>query len=205
VILMMLAASCRLDDGPRDINSLPGGRVSTPRPDPSGHKPAGGPVLAIGDSILVGASEHGDLGNKLFADGWTLETVSEEGRSTSWAIDQVRRRATVPKYIVLVLGSNPGFSSAGFADEVQTLRDALVARGARRILWIPPHHTDPTRYEEKVRILRDADAADSRLVVPDWGAVLDANPWYVGGDGLHLTEQGYEALGSFIRDELATL
>ncbi len=172
---------------------------------PVPRSPHGGPLLAIGDSLLVGAVEHGDLGLRLTGDEWEPEVVAETGRSTRWAIDQVRQRDTVPRYVVVVMGSNPGYSSAGFADEVQTLRDALVARGARRIVWIPPQHTDPGRYAEKDAILHEADRNDPRLVVPDWGAVLDANPQYVGGDGLHLTEEGYAALASFIQDALTKL
>ena len=103
---------------------------------------------------------------------------------------------------MVALGSNPGFSSDGFAEDVQALRDLLVERGARRIVWMPPYNTDPERYREKIEILKAADLADRRLVVPDWGAVLDANPEWVRSDGLHLTEDGYTAMAAFIRDSM---
>jgi lysophospholipase L1-like esterase len=162
-------------------------------------------LFAIGDSLLQGAVEHGSLGVKLADDGWELEAVAETGRTVRWAIDQVRQRETIARYVVVVLGSNPGFSSAGFADDVLTLRDALVARGARRIVWLPPHNTDPNRYADKVAILKEDDLKDPRLVVPDWGAVLDQNPQWIGGDGLHLTEEGYGAFAAYIREQLARL
>jgi len=203
LFLSLLAlTSCVIEQGSGERPLLPGqaGAV-TPTATPT-RSPHGGPVLAIGDSLLVGAVEHGNLGPKLAEDQWEPEVVAETGRSTRWAIDQVRQRTSVPRYIIVVLGTNPGFSSAGFADDVQTLRDALVARGARRILWIPPHHPDPNRYAEKDAILKEADRNDPRLVVPDWGAVLDANPQWVGGDGLHLTEEGYAEFATYIRDAL---
>ena len=157
----------------------------------------------IGDSIMVGAIEHGGLVDALTPDEWEPETITERGRSASWAIDIVENRLTVARTVVLALGSNPGHSSAGFTDDVQRLRNALVERGARRIVWIPPYHTDPERYEEKIRILTEADRTDGRLYVPPWGAVLSASPEYVGSDGLHLTESGYRALAEYIRDALA--
>ena len=200
IILLLLApGACRNDRGPDATPVVPDGNGET-----SGEKhPHGGPVLAIGDSILLGATEHGELANQLALDGWELESIAEEGRSTSWAAGVIEQRTSVPRYVVVVLGSNPGHSSVGFADDVMALRNALVDRGARRIVWIPPHNTDPERYAEKDRILREDDAADGRLYVPDWGSVLDASPEYVGGDGLHLTENGYHALSDYIRDALA--
>ena len=207
LVFLLALTACVIESGSGNTPLLPGqagGAQRTPTSAPV-RSPRGGPVLAIGDSLLVGAVEHGTLGLKLTEDQWEPEVVAETGRSTRWAIDEVRKRDKVPRYIVLVLGSNPGFSSAGFSDEVQALRDALVARGARRIVWIPPHHTDPNRYAEKDAILHEADRKDLRLVVPDWGTILEQNPEYTGGDGLHLTDAGYEALATYIRDTLGTL
>ncbi len=199
--LLVALASCVNDVGPGARPLLPGAG-GTKKAAP---KPHGGPVYAIGDSLLVGALNHGGLEEGLSEDGWELSSLAEAGRSTRWAVDQIELRTDVPRYVVVVMGSNPGFSSQGFADEVQALRDELVARGARRILWIPPHHPDPTRYETKRQILADADRADGALTVPDWGAVLDANPDWVNSDGIHLSEAGYAAMAGFIRDALARL
>jgi len=199
VLLLFAPAACRNDREPGATPVIPDGNGGTT----GARGPHGGPLLAIGDSILLGASEHGDLANDLTLDGWELETIAESGRSTSWAVGVIEQRTSVPRYVVVVLGSNPGHSSVGFAEDVQALRNALVDRGARRIVWIPPHHTDPERYAEKIRILTEDDAADGRLYVPDWGSVLDASPEYIVSDGLHLTETGYHALAEYIRDALA--
>jgi hypothetical protein len=204
-VLLLALTACVIEQGSGDTPLLPGQAGAATSTPAVARSPRGGPMLAIGDSLLDGAVTHGNLGLKLTEDQWEPEVVAETGRSTRWAIDQVRMRDKVPRYVVLVLGSNPGSSSAGFADEVQSLRDALVARGARRILWIPPDGADPGRYVEKDAILKEADRADGRLFVPDWGAVLDQNPQYIGGDGLHLTEAGYDALATFIRDALGRL
>jgi hypothetical protein len=205
IVLLLALTSCVIEQGSGTEPLLPGqAGTSTPKAGPV-RSPKGGPMLAIGDSLLVGAVEHGNLGLKLTEDEWEPEVVAETGRSTRWGIDQIRMRDKVPRYVVVVLGSNPGSSSGGFTDEVQSLRDALVARGVRRILWIPPHGSNPGRYSEKDAILQEADRTDGRLVVPDWGAVLDQNPHYIGGDGLHLTDAGYDALATYIRDTLGRL
>jgi len=205
VVLALTLTGCVVESGSGASPPLPGqpsGDATTPALP---HHPHGGPLFAIGDSILQGAAEHGNLGIELANDGWDLETVAEVGRTVRWAIDQVRARPTVARYVVVVLGSNPGFSSAGFGDDVLTLRDALVARGARRILWIPPRAADQSRYAEKDSILHQDDHSDPRLVVPDWEPVIDQNPQWLVGDGLHLTEEGYQALARFIREHLAAL
>jgi len=205
VVLAMTLTGCVVESGSGASPPLPGEPSSGATTPAAPRHPHGGPLFAIGDSILLGAVEHGNLGVELVGDGWDLETVAEVGRTVRWAIDQVRTRETVARYVVVVLGSNPGFSSAGFADDVLTLRDALVARGARRILWIPPRASDQSRYAEKDSILHQDDQTDPRLVVPDWETVIDQNPQWLVGDGLHLTEEGYHALARFIREQLAVL
>jgi lysophospholipase L1-like esterase len=205
MVLLLALTACVIEKSSGQEPPLPGqAGNSTPISTPV-RSPRGGALYLIGDSILVGAQSHGDLGLRLTEDQWEPEVLAEEGRSVRWAIDQVRRREAVPRYVVVVLGSNPGYSSAGFTDDVQTLRDALAARGARRIVWIPPHGSDPGRYSEKNSILRELDRTDPRLVVPDWGAVLEQHPEYIGDDGLHLTDTGYHELALFIRETLGRI
>ncbi|MGH2784675.1 MAG: GDSL-type esterase/lipase family protein [Actinomycetota bacterium] len=203
VALLLACVACVGDRGPNEVPFLDGADPTVTPPATPG---AVGPVLAIGDSIMVGADEHGHLGAILALDGWELETIAERGRSTRWAVDEIEdREERVPRFVVVVLGTNPGFSAFGFAEDVEELRAALIERGARRILWIPPHHPDPERYAEKLEVLAAADRAEGRMVVAPWGAVLDAHPEWVVGDGLHLTEDGYAALAAFIADWLARL
>jgi lysophospholipase L1-like esterase len=160
------------------------------------------PLLVIGDSITVGARDIGLLPGLLELGGWNAEIVAEVGVGTPWALQQVEPRVSVPRVVLIELGSNPGPGLDGFESEVHQLIDALVARGARRIIWIPPEGRDPTRYADKDAAI--ARAAGSRLIVSTWPARLEQNPqWF--GDELHLTEEGYRALAEFIRQELQPL
>jgi lysophospholipase L1-like esterase len=160
------------------------------------------PLLVIGDSLTVGARDIGLLPGLLELGGWNAEIVAEVGVGTPWALQQVEPRVSVPRVVLIELGSNPGPGLDDFENEVHQLIDALVARGARRIIWIPPEARDPTRYSEKDAAI--ARAASSRLIVSTWPAQLQQNPqWF--GDELHLTEEGYRALAEFMRDELRPL
>lgn len=157
------------------------------------------PLLAIGDSILVGARDYGDLEARLADAGYRTEVRAESSRTVAWAIAQIEPREVVPGTAVVVLGSNPGPGLGAFPEEAAALVEALRARGARRIVWVPPHHAEPERYAERQAALR----ALERIEVLDWPAALAANPWWIGTDGLHLTGDGYSALASFIAEQLA--
>jgi lysophospholipase L1-like esterase len=160
------------------------------------------PLLVIGDSISVGARDIGGLPGLLEGNGWIAEIVAEVGVGVPWALQQVEPRLVVPRIVLVELGSNPGPNVDDFENEVHQLIDALVARGARHIIWIPPEARDPTRYAEKAAVI--ARAAGSTVTVSGWPAKLEQNPqWF--GDELHLTQEGYRELALFIRDELLPL
>ena len=160
------------------------------------------PVLLIGDSILVGARDIGSLQGLLEGSGWNAEIVAKVGQGVPWGLQQVEPRLVVPRIVVIELGSNPGPLLNDFENEVGQLIDALVARGARHIIWIAPEARDPTRYADKDAVI--ARAAGSTVRVSGWPAKLEQNPqWF--GDELHLTEEGYRELATFMRDELQPL
>jgi lysophospholipase L1-like esterase len=160
------------------------------------------PVLVLGDSISVGARDIGGLQGLLEGNGWNVEIIAEVGVGAPWALEQVEQRLVVPRIVLVELGSNPGPNVGDFENDVHRLIDALVARGARHIIWIPPEARDPMRYAEKAAVI--ARAASGSVQVSGWPAKLEQNPqWF--GDELHLTEEGYRELALFIRDELQPL
>jgi lysophospholipase L1-like esterase len=176
--------------------------TTSPSPSPDTRPLKIVPLLVIGDSIAVGARDIGFLPGLLEINGWNAEIVAEVGVGTPWALQQVESRASVPRVVLVELGSNPGPFLDDFENEVHQLIAALIARGARHIIWIPPEARDPTRYAEKDAVI--ARAASNRLIVSTWPAKLEQNSqWF--GDELHLTEEGYRALAAFIRDELQPL
>ena len=155
----------------------------------------------LGDSILVGARDFGELDARLRARGWVPEIIAEEGRSVSWATGVVEARDRVPAVVVVALGSNPGPGTEGFGQDVDALVNALTSRGADRSVWIPPAHADPERYAARHQILADAGGP---VEVASWPDRLGPNPGWLSGDGLHLTGQGYAELAAFVVERLST-
>lgn len=155
-----------------------------------------GPVLLIGDSIMVGARDFGGLDQKLRDAGWEPEILAEVGRTVPWALEQIDLRTNVPARVVVGLGSNPGADLGSFPDEIDELVTMLRSKGAQHVEWIPPHHADPERYADKARSL--IDAAGESMSILDWPGLLALHPEWFSDDGLHLTGEGYEQLATFI-------
>jgi len=160
------------------------------------------PVLILGDSITVGARDIGGLQGLLAGSGWNAEIVAEIGVGVPWAKQQVAPRLVVPQIVVLELGTNPSPLIDDFENDVHRLVDALVARGARHILWIQPEARDPMEYAEKDAVI--ARAVSSHVHVSGWAAKLEQNPQWFGADP-HLTQEGYRELALFLTEELRPL
>ncbi len=77
----------------------------------------------------------------------------------------------------------------------------LTARGARTVLWWEPPEAGATDRGARAAALRAA--AGGALVVPDWPAELAAHPDWVGPDGIHYTDEGYEGLADYIGRQVA--
>jgi len=178
-------------------------RSSSPSPDASPTRSlVPRDIFIIGDSLMVGARDIGGLHGLLEESGWIPDIVSQVGAGLPWAMQQVEDRVSVPRVVLVEMGSNPGPGLGDFPNEIEHLLDALAARGARRIVWIPPVARDPTRYAERDDAI--ARAATGRFLVSRWPGLLEQNPQWFGGE-LHLTEEGYRQLALFIRDEMAPL
>jgi lysophospholipase L1-like esterase len=163
-----------------------------------------GAVLVIGDSLTVGARDLGGLRGLLEADGWDPAVVARTGASTSWGLARVEAMSAVSDVVVVELGTNPGPHVRDFAAEVDGVVAALVERGARRVLWVTPHHADGGRYDQKAAVLLAAADDHPQLEIADWRTVAERHRSWMDPDGIHYTDVGYRALASFMRDALAT-
>jgi hypothetical protein len=159
--------------------------------------------------LTVGAHQWGDLVVGLAADGWDAEVVAENGRDVAWGLARVRERPSVPPVVVVGLGTNPGPHPEAFAADADRLVEALVARGARTIVWWPPVPLAEGGPAPRARALRSAAAASATaggpLVAPDWAARVAAHPEWLDIDAIHYTPAGYAALTAFLRHHLAAL
>jgi lysophospholipase L1-like esterase len=158
-----------------------------------------GEILAIGDSILVGVNLFGNLQEKLVADGWSAEVVAKEGEPTEWGLAQIEERETVPPVVVVALGTNPSSAVGTYRTAVTAVLDALIARGAQHIIWVPPHGGSASfDYTNKAALLREVAAARPEAEVLDWDATLEVHPRWFINDNVHLNNTGYGELAGEI-------
>jgi hypothetical protein len=156
-----------------------------PAPDPSPPPPTAG-VLAIGDSVFVGASNalSGEYGGNIAIDARISRQVNE-------GIDALRSWVNngAPSTILIHLGTNGPMYPDQF-DEIMSIAgpDRIVVFVTVRVPKAWEDQSNSTIYEGATRY------GNVRLV--DWRAMVDANPEYVGSDGVHCTAAGAAALAS---------
>jgi lysophospholipase L1-like esterase len=169
-------------------------------PTSRAHRRHNGSVLLLGDSLTVGADKAG-LTTSLKADGWTVDIDADEGRSTRGGILALQvHHPTVPELVVVELGTNPSAALATFPAEIETMLDELTTRGAKRVLWLTPHHRTDGRYDGKDAAIATAADKHPMLVMGDWHAFAVGHADWMRPDGLHYTDSGYRILAAFMAD-----
>ena len=143
--------------------------------------PGGGRIgsapLAIGDSVMLGASK--ELAHRGFEVDARCARNPSEGLSI---LRQRRRRGTLPEIVVMALGTNIAISSRDIGQMLRTV-------GHRRTLMLVtpfrewhPFHTKPMR--------RVARRHPKRVKLIDWSALATGNRQWFWSDGTHLRPDG---------------
>jgi len=177
--------------------------------DPSTVVPVDGeadaePLLFVGDSLCVGARDHGGgLTGALRGARWDPELVCGTGEGLEWGLAQVTELERVPATVVIALGTNPSAREPGFADLVVDLRSQLVARGAERILWVDFADRRGT-YTDKNLVLHDIARHEGDGIVR-WSVLAAAHPEWFRSDGIHYREEGMRRWSRRIADETTRL
>lgn len=169
---------------------------SGPRPDspviqPPPPLPAGdGTVYAVGDSVLLGASDylHETLG------GWDLRLDGKVGRRLPEGIDIVREnQKSLGQAVVIVLGHNDGGGSHiyGQLDELMSL-----LRNVERVVMVTVTEWTPGQAQIN-RAIRVLPKTYPNVVVAEWAGVVAANPDFLV-DNVHPNRAGKIALANLI-------
>ena len=166
-------------------------------------------VAMIGDSLSVLGDQQ--ITDQLTRAGWNATIDAFAGVNT---LEQMPVMAKAAKgsgtAFVVELGTNDSHQvfkgeTTPSAERAQ-IAAALDLFGTRCVVWVNVD-SDPTRPGGSggavVNTALASEAAKRpNLHIADLGALLAAHPDYLVDDDVHLTPQGYEALGQLIATEL---
>lgn len=162
-----------------------------PAPAPAPDLPVSGgqDILAIGDSVLLGASAH------LARDIPGIEIDAAVGRQASAGLKLVQeghghgRKAPT---VLLHLGTN------GYIDEGQ-FRALLHALADRKSVLIVNFHAERRWTQPNNELVARLAADFPNVRVVDWNAASAGHPDYFVKDGIHLSSRGIAAFASAIK------
>jgi len=149
-------------------------------------------VVAIGDSIMLAASEH--LGG--LVDGIVID--AEVGRPFSEGINALEHQLAAgptPDILVIALGTNAGTSS-GQVDELMELTD-----GIGEVIFV--NVRVPRDWESSTNgALADAAAHYDNVRIVDWHGASDGSDHLFRSDGYHPNGTGSELWANLIVVEI---
>lgn len=149
------------------------------------------PVLAIGDSVMLGCS--GALQNRF---GPQITVDASVDRHVGQGIDRLqayKRTARLPGYKTLVIGlGTNGPMTAAMFDQIMTL-----AAGISNIIFISTYD-DRSWVSDTNAVLTQGVAAHPGTRLVDWYSLATGNPLLVGPDGVHPRLAGIEAYANLL-------
>lgn len=161
--------------------------------------PAGGAVALVGDSLNVGVEPY--LPAAL--PGFDVVANDRVGRRTEEGIAEIEQgRVRLAPHVVVSLGTNDSPSAvAAFRAAVGRLLELI---GPDRCLVWATIWRDGAPSEALNQVLRDAAAANRRMRLVEWAAMVQDHPDWLAPDGLHGSPAGYReranATASAVRD-----
>ena len=146
-------------------------------------------VLMIGDSIMASTSSRygGEMCKELVPRGWDVEMDAESGRFVDFGDRVLDSRLDADWDVaVVMLGNNYGADKAVFTEYLEDIVDRLAPRPT---VLLTVTEFRPDRADVNDAIYEIAADYDNVRVV-DWAAETADDPTLVGGDGLHLSNEG---------------
>jgi putative cell wall-binding protein len=151
----------------------------------------GGPVQAIGDSVMLGAKSQ----LQAIGGGWTVTVdavVSRQFRDGIPLIADAAARHVAR--IVVHLGTNGPVSTSQFDQAMQAANGA----GKVVVLTIQLPNTSRYAYEAATNDVIRSGAQRWGATLVDWNRASGAHPEWLGSDGTHLTASGAHAYASLV-------
>ncbi len=157
----------------------------------------GNRVILIGDSVMASTARRygGEMCAALVPLGWQTEVDAETGRFIDFGGKVLDKRLSAGWDVrVILLGNNYGDKQ----DVYRTYLDEMIARlSPQPVVLLTVTEFKPSRMQVNAVVFEMAQKYPN-VVVLDWAAVTAANRALMGKDGLHLTQEGREALAGVV-------
>lgn len=147
-------------------------------------------LFVNGDSLAVGTQPYfpGAL------PGWRVRTSASISRHAFEGPGVLRAASPLPPYIAISLGTNDDpRSTSAFR---QAVRQTMAIAGADRcVVWatvLRPAVAGAT-YTGYNQALKAEARRRPNLKVVRWRALVHAHPYWLAGDGVHVSADGYQA------------
>lgn len=149
-----------------------------------------GPVVAVGDSVLVDASSALRRAIPGVIVDAAVDRSALPGPSILSNYPQARS-------IVFALGANGGVTASLLA------RVMRVAAG-RRVVLVTSHCPYCTYVSAENAVMQYGCDRKRNCAIADWNRLATAHPEWFARDGVHVGGPGARAFASLVRDRLAT-
>ena len=155
-------------------------------------------VFMVGDSVLLATTQGQPdaLDTYVGSLGWNITVDARVSRFTDEGVAVLRRRRDeIHEVVVVALGNNYGGDEVQFAAQVDELLRVLDGVRVIAMLTVPVY---AEKQNEVNLILRNAAAADNRIVLVDWEGYTRLVPAVLSNDDVHPTTYGADVIAQLI-------
>ena len=150
--------------------------------------------LMIGDSVSIGLT---DLFHEAYPGGLIDACGNRQIAMGQTVYDYYRDRGEVGSNVIIALGTNGSFDSEQL--------EALVADiGEDRTIWIITNRVPASWQRTTNQTINEVAAKHDNVNVIDWEAYSSGHDDWVGGDGIHLTQDGRRAYMQMIQEAIGS-
>ncbi len=150
--------------------------------------------LMIGDSVSIGLT---DLFHEAYPGGLIDACGNRQIAMGQTVYDYYRDRGEVGTNVIIALGTNGSFDSEQL--------EALVADiGEDRTIWIITNRVPASWQRTTNQTINEVAANHKNVNVIDWEAYSSGHDDWVGGDGIHLTQDGRRAYIQMIQEAIGS-
>jgi len=174
------------------VGELPGS--GTPDPTVTDNR-----IFLLGDSVMgTMRPDNTDAARQTLEPlGWKVTIDAVDGRFADAAVTVLQeRRRDIGQVVVVLIGNNYGGDEQLIGHQLDTMLDLL--EGVPRIVFLTVEEYEAKQAEVNTELRRIA--ADPRVTLVDWNAIVKGTPGANRPDGLHLTPFGAGVLARTIAD-----